>query len=201
METTTTTTPVFRITDVPNLIPVPLVRQSTNYTCGVSAIQSVMYFYGDEHREDRLASSLQANSDDGTSYKKMVEYAKSLGYNVTTQENMTLEDLKNFIDKKQPVIVCLQAWASLDEGDPTLLDLPWKDRWEEGHWAVVIGYDNNRIYFMDPSTLGNYTYIKTEEFLERWHDIDSGGTKLFNFGLIISKPSIIYDKNHIFAMG
>lgn len=33
----------------------------------------------------------------------------------------------------------------------------------------IIGYDLERFYFMDPSTLANYTYIPVQEFEDRWH--------------------------------
>lgn len=34
------------------LIDFPEVRQSTNYTCGVSALQALLYYYGISYRED-----------------------------------------------------------------------------------------------------------------------------------------------------
>ncbi len=58
--------------------------------------------------------------------------------------------------------------------------------WNEGvrlvgpnHYAVAIGYDEKHIYFMDPSTLGHYTFIPIAEFLDRWHDMD-GQVKLIS---------------------
>ncbi len=31
--------------------------------------------------------------------------------------------------------------------------------WGDGHYAVAVGYDQQNIYLMDPSILGNYGYI------------------------------------------
>lgn len=43
-----------------NLIKVPMLRQSTDFTCGVSALQSVFAYFGDDYREDQLAKELKA---------------------------------------------------------------------------------------------------------------------------------------------
>lgn len=167
-------------------VKVPLVRQSTSYTCGVASMQSVLFYYGDEWREDKLAQNLKTTSENGTNYKNMLSFAKSLGYETSTKNEITLEELKKFIDQKRPVIVPIQAWS----------DKPadYKSDWEDGHYVVVAGYDKENFYFMDPSTLGHYTYISAEEFDTRWHDMDSdpANTKLIHFGVIIYKEKSTY---------
>lgn len=73
--------------------------------------------------------------------------------------------------------------------------------WDDGHCAIAISYDDDRIYFMDPSTLGNYTYIADPEFLNRWHDTDSDNvTKLIHFGVVLSGQEPSYDPNVILPM-
>jgi predicted double-glycine peptidase len=63
-----------------NLIHIPLVRQGTNWTCGVAAFQSVLYaFANEEWREDRLAEKLKANPKDGTDHREMISFARELG--------------------------------------------------------------------------------------------------------------------------
>jgi hypothetical protein len=49
---------------------------------------------------------------------------------------------------------------------------------------------------MDPSTIGNYTFIPIPEFVARWHDYyndhDGRAVKLIHFGMVFSagsKPS------------
>lgn len=174
---------------VENLIPVPLARQSSDYTCGVSVVQSILAYYGDEIREDNLAKALGTTSESGTDYKKSIEYAKSKGYEVVVYNNMTLEQLQECISKGQPVICAIQAWSD----KPTNYD---KD-WEDGHYVIAVGYDKTHIYFMDPSTLGNYTYIPTPEFLQRWHDIDQRGIKLDHFGIVMTKNKPVYHPENI----
>lgn len=177
------------LSSVKNLIRVPLTRQSTDYTCGVAAVQSVMAYYGYDIREDNLAKALKVSSESGTDYNNIESYAKSQGFSVVIQKEMNLDALKEFIKKGKPVICAIQAWSD-NPGN-------YKDDWDDGHYVVAIGYDSDRIYFMDPSTLGNYTYIPTEEFLKRWHDIDQRGIKLIHFGIVISKDKPEYTPNII----
>ncbi len=174
---------------VKNLITVPLARQSTDYTCGVAALQSILGYYGDDIREDNLAKALGATSDSGTDYTQFVEYAKSKGYEVGVYKDMTLNQLQEFITKGQPVICAIQAWSD----KPT----NYSDDWEDGHYVIAIGYDNDRIYFMDPSTLGNYTYIPIPEFLNRWHDSDQRNNKLIHFGIVITKNKPVYHPDDV----
>jgi hypothetical protein len=62
--------------------------------------------------------------------------------------------------------------------------------------VVAIGYDAKNMYFMDPATTGNYTYIPIPEFLTRWHDVD-GHTRLRNFGMVISKGEPTFNYREI----
>lgn len=174
---------------VGNLIRVPLTRQGYDYTCGVSALQSIFYYYGKEFRHDQLAKALEPDPVKGINYKRMVEYARSLGFQVDVRTQMSLEELKQLIDDRKPIIVLIQAWPDSP--------VKWSESWDEGHYAVAIGYDERNIYFMDPSTLGHYTFIAIPEFLDRWHDMDDQ-EKLIHFGLVITREgATIYNPDII----
>ena len=171
---------------VGNLIRVPLTRQSSDYTCGVAALQSILYFHDvqDDYSQDTLVKELKADPVNGTSYKAMADFTRSKGYFVDVRTEMALDDIRSFIDNGVPVIVLIQAWAESP--------VDYSQDWEDGHYAVAIGYDRDTVYFMDPSALGNYTYLLNQEFLDRWHDEDKG-VKLNHFGLIIQREN---RKNH-----
>jgi predicted double-glycine peptidase len=176
---------------ISNLIRVPLSRQGHDYTCGVAALQSVLCYYGKEVREDTLAETLKSDIETGTDYRNIVEYALSEGFKADIQKEMNLEDLKQWIRHKKPVILLIQAWHGSDPVD-NLTD------WEDGHYVVAIGYDYKNIYLMDPSTLGNYTFIPIPEFLDRWHDQDPyTGEFLIHFGMVIEKGQPQYDFREI----
>ena len=134
---------------LPNLIRVPLVRQSTNYTCGVAALQSVLAFYGHSMREDILAHVLESGPDHGTNYHQMVEYVRALGFSADAVIALDLDGLRALLDAGTPVILAIQAWSD----NPAR----YASDWEDGHYVVAVGYDDKRVYFMDPSTLGHYT--------------------------------------------
>lgn len=171
----------------------PLVRQPDGYTCGVAVLQSVLHYYGVTVRYDRLAVALGADPEQGTNYRRMAAYAQACGLDVTIYTGMALETLQAAIDARAPVIVALQAWGD----SPTNA---YVDAWEDGHYVVVVGYDECCIYFMDPSTLGNYTYIPTEEFLARWHDayVEAGATiRLLQFGMVLRGASVHFHPDQV----
>jgi predicted double-glycine peptidase len=168
-----------RMSDV-KLIKVPLTRQATDYTCGAAATQSVIGYYGDNVREAALATQLKTNSKIGTAYRNIEAYAKRHGYECKVYKNSTLPALEKMVDSGTPVMCLIQAWPErkVDFG---------KD-WDDGHWVVAVGHDANNMYFMDPCTLGKYTFIPRDEFLRRWHDTD-GKEKLTHFAMTLVKRS------------
>jgi predicted double-glycine peptidase len=180
------------VKDLPaNFMFLPVTRQATDYTCGASALQSVMRYYGDEYMEKELADTLKSDPNEGTGYHNIADFSQAQGYRVNIYKNMKFTDLKKLINGKKPVMVLLQAWS--DE------QTDYKNDWEDGHYAVVIGYDDKNVYFMDPSTLGNYTFIPVQQFLDRWHDTD-GTEKLYNFGIVVEKLPVKYNPDDVLMM-
>jgi predicted double-glycine peptidase len=182
--------PAITTSDVANLIRVPLIRQYTDYTCGVAALESIFAYYGQDFRGDKLAEALRTTPQNGTAYRDIIRAALSNGYNVRKYDPMTIDQLKAFINLRTPVLLLIQAWPEKPVED-------WWDDWEDGHYVVAIGYDIDNVYFMDPATTGNYTYIPVHEFLARWHDVDPGGEKLINFGIVIDRKEPVYNPDQI----
>ncbi len=169
----------------PHYLPVPLVSQATDYSCGVAALLSVLYYwqvYDDS--ESSLYPALQVSPKDGTVPEKISEVAAAFGLKSEMREGLEIPDLEDALSAGKTVIVEMQAWRT--EGAP---ELPWKDTWEEGHFAVVIGIDSKNIYFMDPVGHTGYAYLPRAEFMDRWHDYDvyNGVPKRhYQLGIIIS---------------
>lgn len=150
-----------------NSLNVPLFRQSTCYTCGVTSLQSILYYWQVyEGREDTLAT-LCKSTEDGTAPENIVSAALTFP-NITAymKENSNLLDLKKSLSIGQPVILDVQAWKDDDD------DTEWINTWENGHYVVLIGMDDSFIYLMDPSTGAHYAYVPINEFLDRWHDYE-----------------------------
>lgn len=167
-----------------NTIPVPLMRQSTDYTCGVASLQAILAYYGQDVREDTLSKILKANHKYGTRYNNIAKYAESRGIPVRIQKGMSVQQLQSEINAGHPVLCLIQAWA--DKGIHT----DYASDWNDGHYVVAVGFENERIVFMDPSTAAHYAYITVPDFEKRWHDVD-GHERLNHFGMTFLKNASI----------
>jgi uncharacterized protein len=163
-----------------NFLPVPLVRQATDYSCGPAVLMSVLnYWRVFDGNETELYAPLKTSKAHGTDPLNIMDYVKRLGLAVTLQEGTKLTALEAALARKQPVIVDFQAWSEKNPVD-------YKNTWEDGHFAVVIGIDSEKIYFMDPVISGAYGHLAHQDFLDRWHDYEMRGGKIVkNYQLAI----------------
>ena len=175
--------------DVENLIPLPLVKQSTEYTCGAAAVLSILKYFGDETLEAELVKQLGTNSNYGTDYRQMVQFFQSKGFQITAHAGMSMSELQEHISQGKPVLCLIQAWESGIQD--------YSDYWGIGHYVVAIGYDAERIYLMDPWMLGNYAYIPKKEFISRWHQLTYDNIHLNQWGMALSKGKSNYDPEAI----
>ena len=164
------------------LMDVPLVRQSTNYSCGPAALLAVLSYYGFEnHLETELMQMAGTTVKDGTDIDKLTEVANRIGLKASWRSELTLADLRTSLAKKNPVIVALQAWPDKPS------TVPFSEQFDDGHYVVVIGLDaeNNaeNIFFEDPAYLGGRGHIPLPEFIERWHDLVGDKIKLQHAGI------------------
>lgn len=151
---------------LPSLLStVPDVRQSTGYTCGASALQAVLAYWGTEEREDRLAARLRSTPEAGTHPLDIVRVAREFGLTADLREGLELSDLEAALASRTTVIVDLQAWRDR-------ADLAWTETWDDGHYMVLLGMDGENLYFEDPSLLGSRGTIPRSEFVDRWHDYE-----------------------------
>ena len=158
-----------------NTLLVPLIRQKVDYSCGdVSTLSVLRYWkYADykSTKESDLFAPLKTTKHDGTDPKPITDYLNGvpgLSAELRTGDAVTLTDLEEAVDRGEPTIVDLQAWQDV----PRVRDrAPWANDWDDGHYIVLVGYDAENFYYMDPSTAGHYTYIPKDQFFERWHDV------------------------------
>lgn len=121
---------------------------------------------------EELKTALKTNSEFGTYYKNIADYAESLGLDVSTRQNLSKEDLQKLLDEGIPAILSIQAYAK----DEKVYDDPnWNN---DGHYVVAVGYDNEGyFYFMDPSLTGRYGFLSWSDLEKRWHE-NEGSDKL-----------------------
>lgn len=178
-----------------HFIKVPLCFQENEYTCGVACVQSMLAGYGIIYRQDVLSEMLKEKPLYGTDYENMISFFEMLGFQAAFHSNMSIDYIKELLDDRITPILMIQAWK--DD------DIDYSYDWRDSHYVIACGYDENRILFMDPWTLGCYTFITNNELLKRWHTTDPSGNHYHNTGLIIKNENLqfVYSPSFIKRMG
>ena len=154
-------------------------RQTFDFDCGPKALQTVMAYYGVEVREDELIEALGAG-EDGTSVAGMVAVAQRHGFQVKACSGWALREVKRTVETGNPVIILLQAWA-----DRYMTLEGWRNDYDDGHYAIVIGFAKGVVLFEDPASFRR-TWLREREFRARWHDRDSKTNEIFErFGMVL----------------
>ena len=167
----------------------PELRQTYEWDCGAKALQAILAYYGIEVREELLIKYAKTNSKEGTSIAR-IQYVLERFKLKFDAKKMTIKDLKNFIDKGIPVIILLQAWSRKK--------LDYTNDFHNGHWAVAMGYDTNKIIFEDPYSFER-TFLKNKELKERWHAKEKGSI-ILNYGIAVFGKKRKYNPNKIIHM-
>lgn len=171
---------------------VPRGRQPSGHTCGVQALESVLAYYGCKGvRKDRLVDCTGADAN-GTSIIGIEKTILHYGLRYDSR-SMTIADVIRYIDNDIPVILALQAWSKVEGID-------YSDVWDEGHYAVAIGYDDSVMAFQDPSD-HNITYLSFEELLKRWHDKGIDGSVYTSWGIAVFGRKPRYKPHVMVPMG
>lgn len=166
------------------ILKFPELRQTYSWDCGVCAIQSVLDYYGLDVRESTIMK-LAGTTKGGTPVSGIKKVAKEYGLDFKAGE-MTIEDIKSYLDKKIPVILLVQAWSDKK--------VNWEKDWADGHYVDAIGYNKSRIFFEDPSTVLR-TYLTYDEFEKRWHDGSLRGKKYIHWGMAVFGKKASYNPN------
>ncbi len=144
---------------------VPDVRQSTTYSCGAAALQAVLCAWGIDSRERTLMDECGTTESAGTAPEAIAAAARARGLRATLVEDTDLAALEEAAARGVPAIVAIQAWT-----DARPAGFTWREDWEDGHYIIVLGLDDDNVYVEDPSLLGTRGLIPRREFLDRWHD-------------------------------
>ncbi|AJI54606.1 peptidase C39 family protein [Francisella philomiragia] len=148
-------------------------QQTTDYTCGPSAVMSLLNYYGvlkdsqmDHQMELQIAKEMGTNDDYGTTAQQIANWLEKHGFEV---KYATDGDIK-------------LIYQSIDKGVPVLVD--WID-WG-GHWTLVSGYqklgktiddDKDTLFMIDPAahfnnvkTVYGLSAINPDRFQYMWQD-------------------------------
>jgi predicted double-glycine peptidase len=152
--------------DAPRLLPVPLISQATPWTCGPASLMAALIYFGVfDEPESRLDADLRATPEQGVDPQGLAREARAFGLQAEIRTGLTLRALADELGRGALVIVALQAWPSRPTADPAT-------GWENGHYVVVVGLDDTRVYAMDPSVRTGYAFLARDAFVRRWHDYD-----------------------------
>jgi len=149
---------------------IPDVIQTNNYSCGVGVVQAVLARHGVWGYQDELARALGTSPEEGTHPARIVAYLHERGLEAELREGLTLADLRRFVDEGALAIVDFQAWnggAGVD----------YAKEWEDGHYALLVGYGKDVFFLEDPSLLGTVGWVGAADLDARWHDYESEGGK------------------------
>lgn len=107
---------------------VPFVKQASGF-CGPASLASVMSFYGADIDQQTIGEAVYCEGLKGSLITDLDNYAKAGGFK-TRLGTGNLQDIKNFIEQKKPVIV--------------LVDMGF---WvvSQPHYLVVTGYADNSV--------------------------------------------------------
>jgi predicted double-glycine peptidase len=159
-------------------------RQSTEYSCGACALQSVLSYWGKELDEADLMTLLHTTEESGTYPDDMVRVARQLGFEAEVEENLTLDQVEDATARGIPVIALSQAWRSrLDSASSA------EEDWKNGHYIVVLAVDEDYVYFEDPYVRMGKGFMPRKAFEDHWHHVMGGdsekGRKLMRLGIFI----------------
>jgi hypothetical protein len=153
-----------------NLVRVPFVQQKQDFSCGAAATLLLMRYWCVDAYENAteadLYEPLRTTRANGTEPEPMVDLFHRSGLQAEYRTaTVRVDDLERAVIAGEPPIVDLQAWS--DRTDP------WAQTWDAGHYVVMVGFDEDRLYFADPSraTPGGYAFLLRGELDDRWHDL------------------------------
>jgi hypothetical protein len=100
-------------------------RQSTEYSCGASALQTVLSYWGWDVDEAELMQLLHTTPETGTYPEDIVRVARALRFDAEIKENLTLEEIEQATAVGNPVIILGQAWQSRKDSDQSAACVGW----------------------------------------------------------------------------
>ena len=189
-------------------IDIPDLRQYGGYTCGATCVQMLMNWIDPYSSDLNLATyeeELGTNEEAGTPAENIVEYFEENEVKISAKEKRTIDDLISALDRGHPVLMCIQAWPSSEEGDGyNTTDPGDADTYlTEGHWVICVGYQDQKngyvFYFNDPACVG-HCMMNEKDLEERWIDMDAGGKIYDHYGIEISEDVEAYDPDGVFYL-
>lgn len=169
------------------LLEVPNIKQPDSFSCGAASAMSVGGFFGvGPSSLDEWKELLGTDPNNGTPPAAIVRVLRSLGLDVQTRRNMTLDDLGDCWREGWPVICPIQDYSP--DAGPT--------DYEDGHYVIVVGVDLGFVFVQDSmadvelegsnsDAAPGRVMIREQRFMDVWHDEGVSGEKFVRFGIVV----------------
>jgi predicted double-glycine peptidase len=161
------------------MLPVPHIRQGTNYSCGPACLAMVLRFHGINTSEASVLKRTETTPESGLSPVGIVRFLRKARHSHKQYQRMTLSLLGSYLERGWPVIVAYQAWPH----KPSQTDLGRS--WDHGHYSVVVSVADGRICLVDPSSKRPRRFLDAGQFIASWRDIEDSGRIYRRWGVAV----------------
>jgi len=151
------------------LLDVDSYQQTTEYSCGPSAVVTLLDYFGKQGDEMTIVEEMGTSTTTGTTPEQMANWLDAHGFDASWHENGNLDTLTNNLKKQIPTLVEWSDWG--------------------GHWVLLVGYDTRNtetiwddvIIFADPydrhdDNMDGLTWFNAGRFYYMWYDALLFGT-------------------------
>jgi predicted double-glycine peptidase len=157
-------------------------RQTTEYSCGASALQSVLAYWGKDIDERELMKLMGTTEEEGTYPEKIVHAARSLGFEAEVRQDLTLDEVQQLTSAGDPMIALGQVWRGSSSG-------PLGEDFNAGHYFSVLAVDADNVYVQDPYVRNCKAFVPRAMFEAQWHHVMGNDVKrnpkLEHLGIVI----------------
>ena len=157
-------------------------RQTTEYSCGASALMSVLAYWGKDVEEHELMRLMGTSEEEGTYPEMIAKAARALGFDAEVKEGLTLDEVQKITARGDPMIALAQVWRGAKSGN-------LGEDWEAGHYFSVLAVDADNVYFQDPYVRNCKAFVPRDFFEAHWRHVMGGkvGTnpELVHLGIVI----------------
>ena len=145
-------------------------RQTTEYSCGASALQSVLAYWGKDVDERELMNLMGTTEEEGTYPEKIANAARALGFDAEIRQGLTLDEVQKLTAEGDPMIALAQVWRSKKSG-------ALGEDYDAGHYISVLGVDADNVYFQDPYVRNCKAFVPRGLFEAHWQHVMGGNVK------------------------
>jgi len=162
-------------------------KQKTNYTCGPAALRTIFNYYKVKVSEQELIL-LGDITEEGTDFQTMRNLSHEFGFSFYSRINGNLEDIKKYLKRNIPVLVCFQS--GVNNGN-------------NGHYSVIYDIDESFVYLADPSNWieGEKTRysknikMRIDTFMEHWWEEED--VKVIKRWFAIIRPRKVHENKEV----